>query len=99
MTRALAGTATRLESINDISGTLPDIEGKAKDSINTRFNLESIGIQPEFHAIPTSNGNDAFCTSCYSMSKEEKCALCEFLIDLKVLDGYSSYISLRLGLI
>ncbi|XP_039140530.1 uncharacterized protein LOC120277753 [Dioscorea cayenensis subsp. rotundata] len=78
---------------DNIIGTLLNIESKTKDTINSRFDLEDMGIRPELHATTTSDGRYMFRPACYTLSKDEKRSFCQFLNDLKVPDGYSSNIS------
>ena len=70
-----------------------NLEGKTKDSIKSRFDLECMGIRPELHATMVEEGKYTFQHACYTMSSQEKYAFCQFLVDLKVPDGYSSNIS------
>jgi len=50
-------------------------------------------MRPELHATMIEEGKYTFSCACYTMSSQEKYAFCEFLVDFKVPDGYSSNIS------
>ena len=78
---------------DNIVGTLMDLEKKTKDNINSRFNLIYMGIRPKLHATMIEEGKYTFPYACYIMSTQEKHGFYEFLVDLKVPDGYSSNIS------
>lgn len=45
---------------------LLNLQGKTKDNINTRFDLEYMGIWLELHATPTSDGRYMFHPACYT---------------------------------
>jgi len=70
-----------------------DLEKKTKDNINFRFDLAHMGIRWELHPTMIEEGKYTFPYACYTMSSQEKHAFCQFLVDLKVPDGYSSNIS------
>jgi len=70
-----------------------NLEGKTKDSIKSRFDLECMGIRPGLHATMVEEGKYTFLHACYTMSSKKKRAFCQFLVDLKVPDGYSSNVS------
>lgn len=78
---------------DSIVGTLLNLDGKKKDNIKSRFDLELMKIRPELHAPPTGDGKFLFHPACYTMTLAEKKAFCEFLREIKVPDGYSSKIS------
>ncbi|KAL4273495.1 hypothetical protein GQ457_13G017720 [Hibiscus cannabinus] len=42
---------------DNVLGTLLNIEGKTKDNINARFDLECMGIRPELHATSVGDGS------------------------------------------
>ena len=45
-----------------------NLEGKTKDSIKSRFDLECMGIRPELHATMVEEGKSTFEHACYTMS-------------------------------
>ena len=67
------------------------IEGKSKDTLNSRLDLEDMGIRQELHLRPI-NGGESFemPEAWYTMSKEEKKALCEFIKGVRFPDGYAA---------
>uniref|UniRef100_J3MWG3 DUF4216 domain-containing protein n=1 Tax=Oryza brachyantha TaxID=4533 RepID=J3MWG3_ORYBR len=82
-----------LNVCDSIVGTLLNWEGKTKDNIKSRFDLEVMKIRPQLRAPPTGDGKYLFRPACYAMTLAEKKAFCEFLREIKVPHGYSSKIS------
>ncbi|XP_039138806.1 uncharacterized protein LOC120276140 [Dioscorea cayenensis subsp. rotundata] len=76
-----------------ILGTLLNIEGKTKDTIIARLDLEDLNIKKELHLKKQSNGSYLMPPACYTLSKDEKKKFCEFLKYVKFPDGYASNIS------
>ncbi|KAL0536141.1 hypothetical protein IC582_025075 [Cucumis melo] len=75
----------------NLLGTLLDTPGKTKDGLQSRCDLEQLGIRPEL--APKVIGNRTYIPpACYTLSKSEKCTVCQSLSKLKVLEGYSSNI-------
>ncbi|XP_027364518.1 uncharacterized protein LOC113871621 [Abrus precatorius] len=74
-----------------VIGTLLNIVGKKKDGINARLDLVKLGIRSDL--APVKKGKQTFLppTAC-TLSRNEKCALCETLYSVKVPEGYSSNI-------
>ncbi|XP_057250070.1 uncharacterized protein LOC125496697 [Beta vulgaris subsp. vulgaris] len=69
-----------------------DLEGQTKDTANSRFDMEGLGIMPKLH--PISKGDKIELPPApYRLSKSQKEILCHFLKELKVPDRYSSNIS------
>ncbi|XP_057246859.1 uncharacterized protein LOC125499462 [Beta vulgaris subsp. vulgaris] len=65
---------------------------QTKDTANSRFDMEGLGIMPKLH--PISKGDKIELPPApYTLSKSQKEILCRFLKELKVPDGYSSNIS------
>lgn len=80
-----------------IIGTLLNMKGKTKDSLNSRKDLEEMGIRKELH--PKNDGAGFLCaTASYVLSKKEKQVFCKRLLNLTLPDGYSSNISNRVSL-
>jgi len=67
-----------------------NLENKTKDNINSRFHM---GVYVQLLVTMIEKGKYTFPYACYTMSSQEKHAFCEFLVDLKYPDGYSSIIS------
>jgi hypothetical protein len=77
---------------DSLIGTLLDIPGKTKDTLNAQLDLEEMNLRKDLHYIQLDNGKKKLPTACYTMSKEEKIRLCGCLRDVKVPTGYSSNI-------
>ena len=76
---------------DSVLGTILDIEGKTKDGLNTRLDLQAMGIRKNLH--PLDEGNKYILPpACYTLTIDEKRILCQFLKDVKVLDAYASNI-------
>ena len=69
---------------DNLLGTFMNIEGKSKDTVNSRLDLEDMGIREELH-LQRNEDDESFemPPAWYTMSKEEKIAFCEFIRDRK----------------
>ncbi|WVZ49340.1 hypothetical protein U9M48_000708 [Paspalum notatum var. saurae] len=76
---------------DSILGTLLDIEGKSKDSVKARLDMQNLGIRKDQHPI-IKNDKYSLPASMYSLGKEQKAFLCKFLEGVKMPDGYASNI-------
>lgn len=76
----------------NVLGTLLDIDGKTKDTYKARLDLEDMNIRKELHLIHVGDKYQ-MPHSCYTLSKMEQKAFCEFLKSVKFPDGYASNIS------
>lgn len=76
-------------------GTLLNIEGKTKDTLKARRDLELMGIRNSLHPVAIGGNKYLLPPARYTMSLDEKRRLCQFLKDIKVPDNYSSNISRR----
>ena len=66
--------------------------GKSKDGLNTRKDLEHLGIRKDLH--PSIKGKRTYLPAApWSLSKSEKKVFCKRLFDFKGPDGYCSNIS------
>ncbi|KAA0053312.1 transposase [Cucumis melo var. makuwa] len=75
----------------NLLGTLLDIPGKTKDGLQSRRDLEQLGIRPEL--VPKVVGNRTYIPpACYTLSKSEKRTVCQSLSKMNVPEGYSSNI-------
>ncbi|XP_048494556.1 uncharacterized protein LOC125494787 [Beta vulgaris subsp. vulgaris] len=79
-----------------ILGTIMNIKGQTKDTANSHFDMEGLGIMPKLHPIPKGDKIELPLTP-YTLFKSQKEILCRFLKELKVPDGYSSNISRRVN--
>ena len=77
---------------DSIVGTLLSIDGKSNDNLNSRLDLQTMGIRDQLH--PIERGNRVILSvACYSLTSNEKKEFCKFLKEVKVPDGYTSNIS------
>ncbi len=73
----------------NLFGTFLNIEGKTKDTIKARLDLEDMGIRQDLHLRP--EGDSYYVPSaCYAMNKDQKIAFFDFLRNVKFPDGYAS---------
>jgi hypothetical protein len=72
-------------------GTFMNIEGKKKDIVNSRLDLEDMGIRKDLHLWPIED-EDSFemPNAWYTMTKEEKGKFCEFIRAVRFPDGYAA---------
>ncbi|KAL6533521.1 hypothetical protein OROMI_027633 [Orobanche minor] len=81
---------------DNILGTLLDMSGKTKDSLNARLDLEEMGIRHQLH--PKLNGNTYLVPpACYTLNLTEKRKMCAFLSSVKYPDAYASNLSKRVN--
>ncbi|XP_074314669.1 uncharacterized protein LOC141649900 [Silene latifolia] len=77
---------------DNVIGTLLNLEGKSKDNLKARRDLEVMGIRKELH--PQERGSRYYLPPApYTMSRVEKHAFCKLLHELKVPNGYAGNIS------
>ena len=74
---------------DNIINTLLDIDGKSKDNLNARFDMQSLGIRHDLHPIDV---DDRFYMppAVYAMSADEKKLFCELLKGVRFPDGFAS---------
>ena len=76
-----------------IVGTLLSIDGKSKDNMNIRLDLQAMGIRDD-QLHPIERGNRIILhNACYSPTSNEKKEFCKFFKEVKVSYGYASNIS------
>nr|XP_051219843.1 uncharacterized protein LOC127337018 [Lolium perenne] len=79
---------------DNLLGTFLNIEGKTKDTLNSRLDLEDLGIRKELHLRPVEDGESfEMPEAWYTMSKQEKLAFCEFIRAVRFPDGYAANLS------
>ncbi|KAH7862248.1 hypothetical protein Vadar_002030 [Vaccinium darrowii] len=73
-------------------GTLLNTEGKTKDNVKARMDLELMGIRKELHL---QQAGDKFLIpqACYTLSLPERKKFCEWFSSVKLPDGYASNLS------
>ncbi|KAH7543870.1 hypothetical protein JRO89_XS15G0037200 [Xanthoceras sorbifolium] len=85
--------ATHEKNVFDnLIGTMMNIDGKTKGSLNAYLDLQEWGIRQELHPIE-SIGKIVLPSARYSLSIDKKKIVCKWLVDLKVPNGNSSNIS------
>jgi hypothetical protein len=72
--------------------------GKAKDSIEVRRDLKEMKQQEDLHPEKRDNGQYYLRPASYTLSKEEKKSMFDFLNSMKVPSGYSSNIQRRINM-
>ncbi|WVZ56366.1 LOW QUALITY PROTEIN: hypothetical protein U9M48_006912, partial [Paspalum notatum var. saurae] len=65
------------------------LEGKTKDTISARLDLEDLGIRKELHLIRNGDSYDRP-HACYTMTNDQRVEFCKFLKDVKFPDGYAA---------
>jgi len=78
---------------DSIVDTLLDIQGKTKDHVNARYDLQSMGIRKDLHPKDIGKGRIEFSAACFSLNAHEKTTFCGVFKDAKLLDGTASNIS------
>lgn len=74
-----------------ILNTLLHVNKKSKDGLNSRKDLQHMGIRPDLH--PQERGKRTYLPPApHTLSKAEKLTFCRRLYNLKVPDGFSSNI-------
>ncbi|XP_074325779.1 uncharacterized protein LOC141663841 isoform X3 [Apium graveolens] len=78
---------------DNIIGTLLDIEGKSKDNLKARKDLQDLNIREELWLKKTANNKFEKPHASYTFTKEECKSFCQFIQSVRVPDGYASNIS------
>ncbi|XP_068467230.1 uncharacterized protein [Phaseolus vulgaris] len=78
---------------DSILGTLLDIQGKTKDHVNARYDLQNMGIRKDLHPREIDKGRVQFSAACFSMNANEKSIFCGVFKAAKLPDGSASNIS------
>jgi hypothetical protein len=71
---------------------LLDIPGKTKDGLSARKDLQTLGIREELHPQVRRNGKVYLPLASYTLTTEEKRAICKCLHGTRVPIGFSSNI-------
>jgi hypothetical protein len=71
---------------------LLDIPGKTKDGLSARKDLQTLGIREELHPQVRRNGKVHLPLASYTLTTEEKRAICKCLHGTRVPIGFSSNI-------
>jgi hypothetical protein len=80
---------------DNLIGTFMNIDGKTKDTVNSRLDLEDMGIREEEHLKPSEHDKSKLemREAWYTMSKKEKIRFCEFIRAVRFPDGYAANIA------
>jgi hypothetical protein len=76
-----------------IIGTLVGMPRKTKDGLKLCTNLVQFELRPELHPILRPNGKHFLPPASYTLTVEEKKALCQCLRGVRVPTGFSSNIN------
>jgi len=79
--------------VDNILGTLLNMNDKTKDNLEARQDLRKMNLRPELHLFTTENGKTLLSAACFTMTKKEKTDFLQVLHDVRMLDGYSSNVS------
>ncbi|XP_042971135.1 uncharacterized protein LOC122303420 [Carya illinoinensis] len=77
---------------DNILCTLMNIPGKTKDNVNSRQDLELFGFRKELH-LNYDGERVTMPQALYTLHGDERKKFCEWLVDVKFPDGFSSNIS------
>ncbi|XP_060190633.1 uncharacterized protein LOC132619889 [Lycium barbarum] len=80
---------------DSLLGTLLEIDGKSKDHVNSRYDLQEMGIRKELQPIEDNDRNVSLAQACFSMKPEQKRLFCTVLKNAKLPKGCASNISHR----
>ncbi|XP_006367988.2 uncharacterized protein [Solanum tuberosum] len=78
---------------DNIFWTLLNVDGKGKDNLKSRLDLQEMRIRKALHPKKKANGKYYLPPACFTLSNKQKDMLLQVLKDVKVPDGYSSNIS------
>lgn len=70
--------------------TVMDTKGKTKDTYKARRDLEEHCRRGSLEIQPTSSGNPEKPKAQYTLTKQQRVAICEWVRSLKLPDGYAS---------
>nr|XP_040251541.1 uncharacterized protein LOC120968676 [Aegilops tauschii subsp. strangulata] len=76
----------------NLIGTILNLEGKTKDTLNARIDLKDLNIKEELQ-LRKEGDSYVMPRARYTLSKEQVVAFCQFLRELKFPDGFASNIS------
>ena len=73
---------------DSILGTLLEIKGKTNDDPNARHDLKAMRIRKDLH-LECKGDKYIIPFACYTLTKNEKQMLCQFLKDVKLFDAHA----------
>ncbi|XP_061995063.1 uncharacterized protein LOC133712962 [Rosa rugosa] len=77
---------------DNVIGTIMNIDGKTKDSLNARLDLQAMDIRKAYWPRE-EDGKLVYDPAPFELSAVDIKAICEWLLNLKVPDGYCSNVS------
>lgn len=83
---------------DNVLWTILNVDGKGKDNLNTRRDLQDMGIRKALHPQKKVGNKYYLPPACFAMNNREKSLFCTLLKNIKVPDGYASNISRRVNL-
>jgi hypothetical protein len=78
---------------------LLDITGKTKDGLSARKDLQVLGIREELHPQERPNGKFYLPLASYTLTNEEKRAICKCLCRIRVPMGFSTNIKILVSML
>ncbi|XP_028115026.1 uncharacterized protein LOC114312932 [Camellia sinensis] len=78
---------------DNVLWTILNVDGKGKDNLNTRRDLQDMGIRKALHPQKRVGNEYYLPPACFAMNNREKSLFCTLLKNIKVPDGYASNIS------
>ena len=79
--------------VDNIIGTLLNLDGKTKDNLKACQDLKNMGIRSELHLEMVGSDQTRMPHACYHMNASEKDGSLQVLKDVRVPNDYSSNIS------
>lgn len=73
-------------------GTILNVAGKSKDTLNSRYDLVAMGVRSKLHPYQEGNKIKVLVPS-FVLSNNQKDAVCKMMAGLKTPDGFLSKIS------
>ncbi|GLT69206.1 hypothetical protein SLA2020_413750 [Shorea laevis] len=84
---------TEKNVVDNILGTLLNMTGRTKDTLEARQDLRKMNLRPKLHPFIGDNNKTYLPAACFTMTKKEKTNFLQVLHDVRVPDGYSSNVS------
>ncbi|XP_058101688.1 uncharacterized protein LOC131245925 [Magnolia sinica] len=78
---------------DNVLRTLLNIDGKTKDNVKSRLDLQEMKIRRTLHPKQRPSGKIYLLPACFTMANKEKDDFCRVIKNMKVPDGYASKIS------
>ena len=80
--------------LDNILGTLLELDGRNKDTFKSRFDLEKIGIRKSLHMKLDTDGKKYTCAHArYCLKRDGKKQLCQYLSHCTYPDGFCASMS------